>query len=124
PTSCRAGATCACPRSAPPAAAPPSPASSTTTRSRGEATMPEGTRTTAAARPPEATVPAAPSPGGAAREARGPGGAPLLDVRHLRKLYPIKAGPLKRTVGHVRAVDDVSFKVHAGESRRRRGGGG
>ena len=77
--------------------------------------MPEGTRTTAAARPPEATVPAAPSLGGAAREARGPGGAPLLDVRHLRKLYPIKAGPLKRTVGHVRAVDDVSFQVHDGE---------
>ena len=41
--------------------------------------------------------------------------APLLEVRHLRKYFAIKGGFLRRTVGHVKAVDDVSFMVHDGE---------
>ncbi len=40
----------------------------------------------------------------------------LLDVRELRKFFPIKKGFLRRTVGHVRAVDDVSFFVKKGET--------
>ncbi|MFA5552830.1 MAG: oligopeptide/dipeptide ABC transporter ATP-binding protein [Trueperaceae bacterium] len=41
--------------------------------------------------------------------------APLLEVKNLKKYFPIKAGFFKRTVGNVRAVDDVSFTVDDGE---------
>jgi len=40
----------------------------------------------------------------------------LLEVNNLVKFYPIQRGFLKRTVGNVRAVDDVSFKIKAGET--------
>jgi peptide/nickel transport system ATP-binding protein len=41
---------------------------------------------------------------------------PLLEVKNLKKSFPIKRGFLQRTVGHVRAVDDVSFSVAEGET--------
>ena len=41
---------------------------------------------------------------------------PLLDVRGLRKYFPIAKGFLKRIAGQVRAVDDVSFTVNEGET--------
>jgi peptide/nickel transport system ATP-binding protein len=40
----------------------------------------------------------------------------LLEVKNLRKFFPIRTGFLKRTVGHVRAVDGVSFNVYEGET--------
>jgi len=40
----------------------------------------------------------------------------LLDVRGLRKFFPIQRGMLRRVVGHVRAVDDVSFDIHRGQT--------
>jgi oligopeptide/dipeptide ABC transporter ATP-binding protein len=40
----------------------------------------------------------------------------VLDVRRLRKLYPIHRGMLGRLVGQVRAVDDVSFTIDRGET--------
>ncbi len=40
----------------------------------------------------------------------------FLDVRELKKHFPIQKGFLKRTVGQVRAVDDVSFSVRPGET--------
>ena len=40
----------------------------------------------------------------------------FLDVRNLKKHFPIQKGFLKRTVGAVRAVDDVSFAVNEGET--------
>jgi oligopeptide transport system ATP-binding protein len=43
-------------------------------------------------------------------------GQPLLQVRDLRTHFPIKTGVLARTVGHVKAVDGVSFDVHAGKT--------
>ncbi len=43
-------------------------------------------------------------------------GGPLLEVRNLRKHFPIQKGFLRKTIGHVRAVDDVSFAVNAGET--------
>ena len=41
--------------------------------------------------------------------------APLLEVKNLKKHFPIKSGPLGRKGGAVKAVDDVSFEVHDGE---------
>jgi peptide/nickel transport system ATP-binding protein len=41
---------------------------------------------------------------------------PLLRVSGLRKLFPIRKGFLKRTVGHVRAVDGVDFHIDEGET--------
>jgi ABC-type glutathione transport system ATPase component len=41
---------------------------------------------------------------------------PLLRVRNLKRYYPIRKGVIARTVGHVRAVDDVSFDVYPGET--------
>ena len=44
-------------------------------------------------------------------------GGPLLEVEHLRVLFPVKAGAIvPRTVGHVHAVDDVSFALREGET--------
>ncbi len=41
---------------------------------------------------------------------------PLLTVRHLKKYFPVKKGFLQKTCGYVRAADDVSFDVYAGET--------
>ena len=40
----------------------------------------------------------------------------LLSVKDLKMHFPIRKGVLRRTVGHVRAVDGVSFDVQAGET--------
>ncbi|MCX8278123.1 MAG: dipeptide ABC transporter ATP-binding protein [Dehalococcoidia bacterium] len=41
---------------------------------------------------------------------------PLLEVKNLKKSFPIKKGFLRRTVGQVHAVDDVSFSIAEGET--------
>ena len=41
---------------------------------------------------------------------------PLLRVAGLQKLFPVRKGFLKRTVGHVRAVDGVDFHIDQGET--------
>jgi len=40
----------------------------------------------------------------------------LLEVTHLRKHFPIHRGLFSRVVGHVKAVDDVSFGIREGET--------
>jgi peptide/nickel transport system ATP-binding protein len=40
----------------------------------------------------------------------------LLEVKNLRKFFPIHKGFTRRVVGNVRAVDDVSFVVQEGET--------
>ena len=40
----------------------------------------------------------------------------LLEVKNLVKWFPIKAGFFKHTVGHVKAVDGISFKIKKGET--------
>ena len=38
----------------------------------------------------------------------------IMEVRNLKKYYPIKAGMFGRVVGQVRAVDGVSFRIRRG----------
>jgi len=43
-------------------------------------------------------------------------GETLLDVKNLQVYFPLTAGIWRRTVGHVRAVDDISFELAEGET--------
>ncbi len=40
----------------------------------------------------------------------------ILDLKNIKKYYPIQAGLFHKTVGHVKAVDDVSLYVKKGET--------
>lgn len=44
------------------------------------------------------------------------GPAPLVEVCDIKKFFPISGGLLGRTLKHVKAVDGVSFTIHAGET--------
>ncbi|WP_350343951.1 oligopeptide/dipeptide ABC transporter ATP-binding protein [Proteinivorax tanatarense] len=39
----------------------------------------------------------------------------LLEIKDLKKYFPIKEGVLSRTVGYVKAVDGISFNIKKGE---------
>jgi len=43
-------------------------------------------------------------------------GEPLIELRHVKKYFPIRRGILGREVARVHAVDDVSFAVREGET--------
>jgi oligopeptide transport system ATP-binding protein len=43
-------------------------------------------------------------------------GGPLVEIKHVKKYFPIRKGVLQREVARVHAVDDVSFSVQAGET--------
>ena len=58
---------------------------------------------------PDASAPAVPPLASASA-------APVLEVRDLKKHFPIRKGLLRRTAGHVFAVDGVSFTIGAGET--------
>ncbi len=51
-----------------------------------------------------------------AHATNGYSGEYLLETRNLKMHFPIKAGILRRTVGHVKAVDGVDLSVHKGET--------
>lgn len=40
----------------------------------------------------------------------------ILQAKNIKKYFPIKGGILKHTIGHVKAVDDVSLSVLRGET--------
>jgi oligopeptide/dipeptide ABC transporter ATP-binding protein len=44
------------------------------------------------------------------------GSGALLEVRNLKKYFPIRKGVLQREVARVHAVDDVTLEVHPGET--------
>lgn len=53
----------------------------------------------------------------AASTAEVPAGEPLVEVRNLKKYFPVTEGILlQRTVADVKAVDDVSFEIRRGET--------
>jgi oligopeptide/dipeptide ABC transporter ATP-binding protein len=41
--------------------------------------------------------------------------APILEINGLKTLFPVRGGVLSRVVGHVHAVNDVSFALERGE---------
>ena len=43
-------------------------------------------------------------------------GKPLLEIKGIKQYFPIKKGVLRRTVGHVKAVDDVTLTVCKGKT--------
>lgn len=49
------------------------------------------------------------------RQAKTEQVAPLLELRDLKKHFPVKTGVFRRTTGHIRAVDGVSLQVRPGE---------
>jgi peptide/nickel transport system ATP-binding protein/oligopeptide transport system ATP-binding protein len=55
-------------------------------------------------------------PGGAMTPVPAAAVVPLVEVRDLVKYFPVKGGILQRTVGHVKAVDGVSFEIRRGET--------
>ncbi len=55
-------------------------------------------------------------PTAAAAQPHAPAPPLLLSVQNLHTHFPIRAGLLQRTVGHVRAVDGVSFDIARGET--------
>ncbi|WP_042225293.1 ABC transporter ATP-binding protein [Oceanobacillus manasiensis] len=42
--------------------------------------------------------------------------SPILNVRNIKKYFPIKGGVFKRTIGHLKAVDDISLSINKGET--------
>jgi oligopeptide/dipeptide ABC transporter ATP-binding protein len=40
----------------------------------------------------------------------------LLDVKGLKKYFPIRSGVFSKTVGHIKAVDGVDFHIYEGET--------
>jgi peptide/nickel transport system ATP-binding protein len=40
----------------------------------------------------------------------------ILQVKHLKKYFPVRKGVLKRVVGHVKAVDDIDLFIRKGET--------
>jgi oligopeptide/dipeptide ABC transporter ATP-binding protein len=50
------------------------------------------------------------------RELQVADAVPVLQVESLKKYFPVRKGLLRRTVGFVHAVDDVSFMIGSGET--------
>lgn len=40
---------------------------------------------------------------------------PVIEIKRLKKYFPVTKGLLRRTVGEIKAIDDVSFSVKRGE---------
>lgn len=40
----------------------------------------------------------------------------VVEVKNLKQYFPIKAGLMQKIVGHVKAVDDISFRIERGKT--------
>jgi len=40
----------------------------------------------------------------------------VLEAEHIRVWFPVRKGILRRTVDHIKAADDISFRLRAGET--------
>ncbi|MEL7626793.1 MAG: oligopeptide/dipeptide ABC transporter ATP-binding protein [Anaerolineaceae bacterium] len=40
----------------------------------------------------------------------------VIEVKNLKQYFPIKAGLMQKVVGHVKAVDDISFRIERGKT--------
>ncbi len=58
-------------------------------------------------------IPSEAKPGAGGRELTG---NLLLEVKNLKKYFPIEKGLLRRKAGEVRAVDDVTFSIEEGQT--------
>ena len=66
---------------------------------------------------PALATPERETPGRQLNRLEGPALAlPVLEVTGLTKHFPVRKGLLRRTIGHVYAVDGVSFTIGAGET--------
>ena len=75
----------------------------------------ESMTTTASGSPSKAqTMPSAPAASVAGTS--GPSDQVLLDIRNIKKYFPIMGGILRRQIGTVYAVDDVSLQIFRGET--------
>lgn len=45
-----------------------------------------------------------------------PNGEPLVQVRNLKKYFPLTGGVFRKVLGYVRAVDDITFDIYKGET--------
>jgi oligopeptide/dipeptide ABC transporter ATP-binding protein len=63
----------------------------------------------------EPNIPTAAPPSASATVPEPGTGETLIKIENLKTYYPIRAGILRRVVGNVRAVDDVSFEIRKGE---------
>jgi oligopeptide transport system ATP-binding protein len=54
--------------------------------------------------------------GAAPASNNGDGSGNLIDVNNLKVYFPIRAGMFQRTIGSVKAVDDITFEVRRGET--------
>jgi len=41
---------------------------------------------------------------------------PIMEVNNLNKYFPIKRGLLNKTVGHVKLLNDITFRIYEGQS--------
>jgi oligopeptide transport system ATP-binding protein len=62
------------------------------------------------------TTTATSAAGAAPAQVTPPGRDVLIHVRDLVKYFPIKRGVLRKTVGHIKAVDGISFDIYKGET--------
>ncbi|MEM6656320.1 MAG: ATP-binding cassette domain-containing protein, partial [Planctomycetota bacterium] len=76
----------------------------------------EASKAQPAAAPTPHPSPLAPRPSTRDATCVPEGTPPLLAVEDLKVHFPIRRGLLSRTVGHVRAVDGVSFRVYPGQT--------
>lgn len=61
-------------------------------------------------------IAAMPRLGEGSPDEKSAGNTPVVVVRNLVKRYPVRKGLLQKVIGHIHAVEDISFDLRAGET--------